>query len=67
MFCGFLTKEQELKYNITLFDLIMTLAARVNASFKQSKHIHFHPIETPQIFQQNPTEVKVARHLNELY
>jgi hypothetical protein len=34
---GFESKEQESKYNLTVFDLIMTLSARVNASLKCSK------------------------------
>jgi len=29
-------KEQEMKYNITLFDLVTTLAARVTATLKLS-------------------------------
>lgn len=34
---GFELTEQELKYNLTVFDLLMTLAARVNASLNSSK------------------------------
>ena len=33
-FSGFQLRDQELKYNLTLFDLVMTLAARVGASLK---------------------------------
>jgi hypothetical protein len=36
-FSGFESKEQEQKYDLTVFDLIMTLSARVNASLKCSK------------------------------
>jgi hypothetical protein len=36
-YSGFLIPEQELKYNLTLFDLIMTLSARVTASLKFCK------------------------------
>lgn len=35
-FGGFSLRDQELKYSITLFDLVMTLAARVTASLKLS-------------------------------
>jgi len=35
---GFAQYEQELKYNATIFDLIITLATRVHASYKNSKH-----------------------------
>lgn len=58
MTSGFDTKDQEAKYNITVFDLIMTLAARVNASLKQ---------KTPETFMANRTEVKVAEHLQILW
>ena len=34
---GFLHRDQETKYNLTLFDLLLTLATRVNASLKLSK------------------------------
>ena len=34
---GFAQYEQELKYNATIFDLIITLATRVHASYKYSK------------------------------
>ena len=40
-FSGFDTKDQESKYNLTVFDLIMTLSARVNASLNCSKIHHF--------------------------
>jgi hypothetical protein len=36
-FAGFGMRDQELKYNLTLFDLVMTLAARVGASLQLSK------------------------------
>jgi len=36
-FSGFIHQEQELKYNVTLFDLVTTLAARVTATLKLSK------------------------------
>ena len=35
---GFLHRDQETKYNLTLFDLFLTLATRVNASLKLSKY-----------------------------
>lgn len=38
-FCGFQQKEQETLYNVTVFDLIATLAARVTATLKLSKHL----------------------------
>jgi hypothetical protein len=36
LYSVFVLREQELKYNLTLFDLVMTLAARVTASLKLS-------------------------------
>lgn len=36
-FGGFTTLEQATKYDLTLFDLLMTLAARVTASLNLSK------------------------------
>jgi hypothetical protein len=38
-FSGFPIREQELKYNTTVFDLMTTLAARVTASLKLCKEI----------------------------
>ena len=34
---GFALREQESKYNITVFDLILTLGARVTGTLKNSK------------------------------
>ena len=39
-FSGFSTRDQETKYNLTLFDLMMTLAARVTASLRMSKLLY---------------------------
>jgi hypothetical protein len=36
-YSGFSTRDQETKYNLTLFDLVMTLSARVTASLKLCK------------------------------
>lgn len=36
-FAGFSTQEQELKYNLSVVDLIMTLAARVTVSLQTRK------------------------------
>lgn len=36
-YSGFTLREQEMKYNTTLFDLLTTLAARVTATLKLSK------------------------------
>lgn len=38
-FSGFILREQELKYNLTLFDLLTTLAARVTAALKLSESL----------------------------
>lgn len=40
-FGGFQKQSQEHKYNQTVFELILTLAARVNASLKLSNHTFF--------------------------
>ena len=39
-FSGFILREQELKYNLTLFDLLTTLAARVTAALKLSESLY---------------------------
>jgi hypothetical protein len=38
-FSGFESQEQEAKYNLTLFDLLLTLSARVTASLKLRKFL----------------------------
>ena len=50
-------KEQELKYNSALFDLLATLAARVTASLQ---------LKNPKDFLANPTEVKAGQHVTKL-
>ena len=51
LFSGFASKEQESKYNSTLFDLILTLAARLNASYKQSNYLpNYIILETQETF-----------------
>ena len=40
-FSGFNHRDQELKYNLTVFDLIMTLSARVGAALQSSKPVCF--------------------------
>jgi hypothetical protein len=37
---GFARRDQEIKYNSTLFDLIATLSARVTATLKLSKCVY---------------------------
>jgi hypothetical protein len=37
LYSGFVNRDQETKYNLTLFDLLLTLASRVNASLRLSK------------------------------
>ena len=37
---GFALREQESKYNITVFDMILTLGARVTGTLKNRKFIH---------------------------
>lgn len=39
---GFQKEGQESKYNATVFELLLTLAARVNASLKLSKKLFHH-------------------------
>jgi hypothetical protein len=50
-FSGFALRDQELKYNLTLFDLMMTLAARVSASLK---------LLTKKEYRKNPTELRTG-------
>ena len=54
---SFDSKEQELKYNTVLFDLLTTLAARVTASLL---------LKHPRDYLANPTEVKVGHHVTKL-
>lgn len=54
---SFDTKEQSLKYDAALFDLLTTLAARVTASLLQ---------KSPREYLANPTEVKVGQHITKL-
>ena len=35
---GFTLREQEAKYNMTLFDMVLTLAARVTGTLKNRKY-----------------------------
>lgn len=37
LYSGFVNRDQETKYNLTLFDLLLTLASRVNAALRLSK------------------------------
>jgi hypothetical protein len=41
LYGGFARRDQEIKYNSTLFDLIATLSARVTATLKLSKGLGF--------------------------
>ena len=41
LYGGFARRDQEIKYNSTLFDLIATLSARVTATLKLSKDLDF--------------------------
>lgn len=64
-FGGFPVREQELKYNTTLFDLMTTLAARVTASLKLrnlklSLKLYFNFIVKPREYKKNITDVKVG-------
>ena len=43
-FSGFSTLEQATKYDLTLFDLLMTLAARVTASLNLRKRLLQSPV-----------------------
>jgi len=56
-YSGFSTRDQETKYNLTLFDLVMTLSARVTASLK---------LLSPLSYKQNYMEVKVGEHIGKL-
>ena len=62
-YSGFLIPEQELKYNSTLFDLIMTLSARVTASLKFCK-FHNQPKRKGQPRKKNSKFLKLIILLN---
>jgi hypothetical protein len=62
-FGGFKKQGQFQKYNQTVFELLMTLSARLNASLKLSKQPIVTFAETPETIAQNVTEVKVCQHI----
>ena len=53
---------------MTLFDLLLTLATRVNASLKLCKYSNLleYSAETPKSFKKNDIEVKVGLHMVKL-
>ena len=67
-FSGFSAKEQEIRYNQTLFDLVTTLATRVTAvlcsSEFNSKTDHF--LESAHQFRASAIDVKVGKNLTRL-
>ena len=68
LYGGFARRDQEIKYNSTLFDLIATLSARVTATLKLSKGLGFALIvsfflEKPSEYKKNLTEMKVGLHV----
>ena len=55
---GFGKREQEHKYNITLFDLVMSLSARVNGTLKN---------RSPEEMKKDSPEHKFLRHIAQLH
>ena len=55
---GFALREQESKYNITVFDMILTLGARVTGTLKN---------RTAENVTQNKAELKFLNHLRKLH
>jgi len=55
---GFGLREQESKYNITLFDLVLTLSARVFGTLKN---------RTAEQLEGNKPEAKFLAHINKLH
>lgn len=58
IYSGFGQREQESKYNITLFDLVLTLSARVYGTLKN---------RTPDMLQENRAEYRFLLHLHKLH
>lgn len=58
IYSGFPMREMESKYNITLFDLVLTLGARVAGTIKH---------RTYEQLKQNRSEVKFLMHLKKLH
>lgn len=55
---GFGLREQESRYNITLFDLVLTLSARVYGTLKN---------RSPDQFDSSKPEFKFLVHVNKLH
>ena len=55
---GFGLREQESRYNITLFDLVLSLSARVYGTLKN---------RTPEQLIGNKAEFKFLAHVNKLH
>ena len=73
LYSGFINRDQETKYNLTLFDLLLTLASRVNAALRLSKstlintvyhiktfNLRIRHLETSESFKSSETEIKVG-------
>ena len=55
---GFGMREQESRYNITLFDLVLTLSARVYGTLKN---------RTKEQLDESKAEFKFLAHINKLH
>ena len=58
IYSGFGLREQESRYNITLFDMVLTLSARVYGTLKN---------RTSEQLRENQAEFKFLSHINKLH
>jgi len=70
---GFALREMEAKYNITVFDLLITLSARVAGTLRNSKSSTNCPplntlvLGTPEQLRNNKAEMKLLLHISKLH
>ena len=58
IYSGFTLREHESKYNLTLFDMVLTLAARVSGTLKN---------RDLESIGEHPAEMRFLRHLQKLH
>lgn len=64
---GFALREQESKYNVAVFDMLLTLAARVSGTLKNRKTIRADLPGTSKQLLRNQGEMKFFQHIQRLY
>lgn len=64
---GFAQREMESKYNVAVFDMMLTLAARVSGTLKNSKWVWFNFVGSPEQLLKNQGELKFLLHIQRLF